>query len=181
MEEMRERGMGIKTGSEDKFEGPELRLLYLQQGSLLKNVEKRRKIGSLQRAMYAFSNNNNYFALPFHSDIIHFIHVTLPQILMSKPAAQIFNKPVDPVALCIPDYPVVIKQPMDLGTVRDKLRKSAYPTMLQLAEVGGSEPAALALPFTSPSILFSLAPTLLSFALEILTFQTLFHFIFIIF
>lgn len=28
-----------------------------------------------------------------------------------------FNQPVDPIALNIPDYPLKIKKPMDLGTI----------------------------------------------------------------
>ncbi len=32
-----------------------------------------------------------------------------------------FNQPVDPVALNIPDYLDVVKQPMDLGTVLKNL------------------------------------------------------------
>ena len=38
----------------------------------------------------------------------------------------IFANPVDPVMLGIPDYPEVIKDPMDLGTVSDKLRRGEY-------------------------------------------------------
>lgn len=37
-----------------------------------------------------------------------------------------FATPVDPVALNIPDYHKVIKKPMDLGTVREKLEKGQY-------------------------------------------------------
>ena len=38
----------------------------------------------------------------------------------------VFEHPVDPVALGIPDYPDVIKDPMDLGTVGDKLARGGY-------------------------------------------------------
>jgi hypothetical protein len=37
--------------------------------------------------------------------------------LLKQPCAYIFNKPVDPVALKIPDYFNIITHPMDLGTV----------------------------------------------------------------
>lgn len=37
-----------------------------------------------------------------------------------------FLKPVDPVALNIPTYPDVIKQPMDLGTIERKLQEEQY-------------------------------------------------------
>ena len=40
--------------------------------------------------------------------------------------AHIFAKPVDPAALNIPDYPEVIPNPMDLGTVGRKLERGEY-------------------------------------------------------
>jgi bromodomain-containing factor 1 len=39
-----------------------------------------------------------------------------------------FLKPVDPVALNIPTYPDIIKKPMDLGTLEEKLKKNEYAT-----------------------------------------------------
>jgi len=53
--------------------------------------------------------------------------------LMNKPIAYPFLKPVDHVALEIPDYPQVIKKPMDLGTIRDNLRSNIYKTVLDFA------------------------------------------------
>ncbi|KAK3000716.1 hypothetical protein RJ639_021954 [Escallonia herrerae] len=46
--------------------------------------------------------------------------------LMSHPSAWVFNKPVDPVAMMIPDYFTVISQPMDLGTIKTKLGNDSY-------------------------------------------------------
>jgi hypothetical protein len=37
-----------------------------------------------------------------------------------------FKAPVDPIALNIPDYPNIIKHPMDLGTVNERLRGNLY-------------------------------------------------------
>ena len=48
--------------------------------------------------------------------------------LISHQFAYPFLNPVDPVALNIPDYPRVIKRPMDLGTIRHKLDNGAYMT-----------------------------------------------------
>ena len=53
--------------------------------------------------------------------------------LMTKPSATAFNQPVDPVRLKIPDYHLVIKNPMDLGTVRNNLRSNMYRSMLDFA------------------------------------------------
>ena len=40
-----------------------------------------------------------------------------------------FLQPVDPVALKIPDYPLVIKHPMDFGTIKSNLEKGVYETV----------------------------------------------------
>ena len=37
-----------------------------------------------------------------------------------------FMAPVDHVALGIPDYPIIVKNPMDLGTVTEKLNQGGY-------------------------------------------------------
>lgn len=51
------------------------------------------------------------------------LHKLLKSILKDKRSA-IFAKPVDPVALNIPDYFTIIKHPMDLGTVVKRLEGS---------------------------------------------------------
>jgi bromodomain-containing factor 1 len=43
--------------------------------------------------------------------------------------AGAFLQPVDPVALRIPDYPTVVKNPMDLSTVERKLNNLEYDTV----------------------------------------------------
>ncbi|KAI3670113.1 hypothetical protein L6452_41756 [Arctium lappa] len=56
--------------------------------------------------------------------------------LMSHQHGWVFNKPVDVVALKIPDYFNVIKKPMDLGTVKGKLGSGNYSSPFQfLADV----------------------------------------------
>ena len=44
-------------------------------------------------------------------------------------AAKAFLLPVDPVALSIPNYPTIVKDPMDLKTLEDNLRADKYPTV----------------------------------------------------
>ncbi|EHA8586188.1 transcription factor GTE9 [Cocos nucifera] len=46
--------------------------------------------------------------------------------LMNHPAGWVFNQPVDPVKLNIPDYFSIISKPMDLGTVKHKLASKQY-------------------------------------------------------
>ncbi|KAE8656160.1 bidirectional sugar transporter SWEET2a-like isoform X1 [Hibiscus syriacus] len=50
----------------------------------------------------------------------------LLKAMMKHPAGWVFNKPVDPKALGIPDYFSIIKNPMDLGTIKSKLAKNIY-------------------------------------------------------
>jgi hypothetical protein len=54
--------------------------------------------------------------------------------LMIKPQAFAFLAPVDPVALNIPEYPLIIKNPMDLGTVRNNLRSKKYTNLFEFVE-----------------------------------------------
>lgn len=51
--------------------------------------------------------------------------------LQSHQHAWVFNAPVDPVELGLPDYFQVIKHPMDLGTVRKKLENGVYTKLEQ--------------------------------------------------
>jgi len=51
-----------------------------------------------------------------------------------QPNALPFLKPVDPVALNIPDYFNVIKKPMDFSTILKKLKKGEYPSMNEFVE-----------------------------------------------
>jgi hypothetical protein len=55
-------------------------------------------------------------------------------VLMEHELAPPFNQPVDPIALGIPEYPSVIKHPMDLGTIRHKLgaRPCGYKYLSQV-------------------------------------------------
>lgn len=55
--------------------------------------------------------------------------------IVSKPLAYPFLLPVDPVALGIPDYVNIVKNPMDLGTIKGKLKAKNYLTMFDFAEV----------------------------------------------
>ena len=45
---------------------------------------------------------------------------------MKRPETEPFNEPVDWKGLNLPDYPLIVTKPMDLGTVRDKLGNGKY-------------------------------------------------------
>ena len=54
--------------------------------------------------------------------------------IQSHQHAWVFNAPVDPVELGLPDYFQVIKHPMDLGTVKKKLENGVYTKLEQFEE-----------------------------------------------
>lgn len=55
------------------------------------------------------------------------------QELMAHEYGWVFNTPVDPLALNIPDYFDVIKNPMDLGTIKTQLQSGHYETPEEFA------------------------------------------------
>nr|GEV38776.1 transcription factor GTE4 isoform X1 [Tanacetum cinerariifolium] len=54
--------------------------------------------------------------------------------LMKHKHGWVFNAPVDPLALGLHDYFDVIKNPMDLGTVKSRLDKNWYNSPMEFAE-----------------------------------------------
>jgi len=51
------------------------------------------------------------------------------KVLQDHQHGWVFNSPVDPIELGLPDYFEVIKQPMDLGTIRKKLENGCYHSL----------------------------------------------------
>ena len=51
------------------------------------------------------------------------------KILQSHQHGWVFNSPVDPVELGLPDYFEVIKRPMDLGTIKKRLENGCYHSL----------------------------------------------------
>jgi hypothetical protein len=43
--------------------------------------------------------------------------------------AHIFLEPVNVVALDIPDYPLIVKNPMDFGTIKTKIKEQKYKSI----------------------------------------------------
>ncbi|KAL5564448.1 hypothetical protein UlMin_027612, partial [Ulmus minor] len=54
--------------------------------------------------------------------------------LMKHKFGWVFNKPVDAKALGLHDYNIIVKHPMDLGTVRTRLDKTFYKSPMEFAE-----------------------------------------------
>jgi hypothetical protein len=46
--------------------------------------------------------------------------------LFKHPSSWIFHEAVDPIKLNIPDYNEIVKEPMDLGSIKNKLNSNAY-------------------------------------------------------
>lgn len=55
------------------------------------------------------------------------------KMLMNHPVGWVFNQPVDPVKLKIPDYFSIISKPMDLGTIKHRLGSKQYLSTSQFA------------------------------------------------
>ena len=51
---------------------------------------------------------------------------TILQILMNHQDASIFNEPIDHVKLQLPNYHLFIKNPMDLGTINERIKIHYY-------------------------------------------------------
>lgn len=51
---------------------------------------------------------------------------TLEKLYRQDPESIPFRQPVDPQALGIPDYPTIVKKPMDLSTIKKKLDTEKY-------------------------------------------------------
>jgi hypothetical protein len=85
--------------------------------------------GEVQMAPYG---NLSYRELAYHLcglriEHIHRLLRGILQKLMQHPKnGDLFNHPVDPVALNLPTYFTKIKNPMDLGTVKTKLQRGEY-------------------------------------------------------
>lgn len=58
---------------------------------------------------------------------------SLQRLLHHPRNANVFNEPVDPVALKIPDYAQRVPLPMDLGTVRKKVTNYEYDDIISCA------------------------------------------------
>lgn len=62
---------------------------------------------------------------PKQSEALKRCETLLSKISAHRNAVH-FLQPVDPIALRIPDYPKIVRDPMDLGTIKKKLKAREY-------------------------------------------------------
>jgi E1A/CREB-binding protein len=119
-------------------------LLTNQYVAVLRNIESQIPLNI--RGQWRNSNNGLQIieSLSYSQIINHllslrceYIHKLMRSVvvkLINHPRnANLFNAPVDPILLKVPDYFSKIKNPMDLGTVRDNLVKGNYESIQQCA------------------------------------------------
>ncbi|KAG2259532.1 hypothetical protein Bca52824_078826 [Brassica carinata] len=82
-----------------------------------KKIETVKKSGHGGYTVHIFKNCNN-----------------LLRKLMTHKYGWVFNVPLDAEGLCLRDYHTIVKEPMDLGTVKAKLGESLYNSPLDFAE-----------------------------------------------
>ncbi|CAA7034957.1 unnamed protein product [Microthlaspi erraticum] len=94
----------------------------------VRNDKHRTKKGPSQRSEFARSDVPRSSVASLMKEC-----ETLLDRLWSHKKGGAFRTPVDPVLLNIPDYFTVIKHPMDLGTIRSRLRRDEYSSPLDFA------------------------------------------------
>lgn len=68
-----------------------------------------------------------FFILAFRAEELrHALMPTLEKLYRQDPESIPFRNEVDPVRECVPDYYDIIKTPMDLGKIKDKLERGMY-------------------------------------------------------
>jgi len=107
-----------------KFVGNKGTQRSLEEDSSTKPRTKKRKLEEVMKATLKQTEIQNEVLMMTTDEALHSKQVL--QKLMRHECGWIFNQPVDPVALAIPDYFDVISHPMDFGTILQKLKKNFY-------------------------------------------------------
>ncbi|KAJ6409385.1 hypothetical protein OIU84_008978 [Salix udensis] len=91
-----------------------------------KQASTNKKVSGNKRPFLAPSNFNNFKRSdPENAQLMKSCSQILSKLMKQK-LGYIFNTPVDVVGLQLHDYNDIIKNPMDLGTVKSKLSKNLY-------------------------------------------------------
>ena len=110
----RRRSVCISSGSEDSGTDSEV------EGS---KPSQKSRVMSISSCEHRPSSNNK--AKSMNASKTRVCRNVLGK-LMDHPGGWLFHQPVDPVLFGIPDYFDVIRNPMDLGTVKKKLTNKSY-------------------------------------------------------
>lgn len=111
---------------------------FAPAGERMRILEKPRTKGGVKRALHLNADLQIPKRQRFDSDAKRMADLmrqcgTILKKLRTQKYSWVFNQPVDFVALQIPDYPMIIKQPMDLGTIKSKMEIHAYYSPLDFA------------------------------------------------
>ena len=82
----------------------------------------------------ATSKNLPKHPVEFSADELHTRLEPVIQKMMACEDSHPFRQPVDPVALNILDYPTIVKTPMDISTMHEKLMRGEYKNPLQFCD-----------------------------------------------
>uniref|UniRef100_A0ACD5WYR0 Uncharacterized protein n=1 Tax=Avena sativa TaxID=4498 RepID=A0ACD5WYR0_AVESA len=110
----RRRSVYISSGSEDSGTDSEFEESKLS---------KKSRVMSISSCEHRPSSNNKAESMNANKTRVC---KNILEKLMAHPAGWLFHQPVDPVLFGIPDYFDVIRNPMDLGTVKKKLTNKSY-------------------------------------------------------
>lgn len=118
----------IKTPTTTFVQQPEPVKIDLKDDGAAKRAQRVAK----DKAQLTASVYNPPKPLKTASDVLKKCQQKL-SLLQKHNCAEPFLRPVDHIALGIPDYPNIVKEPMDLSTVDKKLRNGMYATAQQFA------------------------------------------------
>ncbi|KAI3867582.1 hypothetical protein MKX03_010101 [Papaver bracteatum] len=133
-----DNGGGGGSVKREKFKAPLPRLSVssMEDSQLTDNnaqneTNKKAKLNSGKKRS---GEGNGGFGLDKNSSKVFKNCSDLLAKLMKHKHGWVFNTPVDVKGLGLRDYHVIIKKPMDLGTVKNKLNKNGYKSPSEFAE-----------------------------------------------
>lgn len=99
----------------------------------LPHAESNKKLKSHGRKKHGGETRHGFRMDKYAIQVMKICNNLLSRLMKHK-YAWVFNKPVDAKAMGLHDYHVVIKQPMDLGTIKSRLSKNWYKSPREFAE-----------------------------------------------
>lgn len=114
-------GMGMGMGGPPGSAQFQFQQLQMQQQQAAFQIQQMQQMQQMQH-----HGNGSHSQM----DQLAFCKEILKELFAKRHSAfaHVFYEPVDYVALGIPEYPKIIRRPMDLGTMRRKLDSGMYPS-----------------------------------------------------